>query len=914
MGFIRINNRENFLLDSVANIHPASMEYIRWWKSEKKKIIEGYWGPDDASIVTYDVHSNPKNIKTEQWRYMPPQLYFYVNFGTILHNPEGSPKTAPKKRMKPLLRDVEWEFSYYWFEARGFSGFSEDDEYSCNRDILRLQKGEEVLLDSSCYNSKKEIKHYVPARQYLRRLFKKPLGLPLYMNEARNLFMLGSRGFGKDLEENTLLHYIDGSLKPIKEVSIGDKIFGADGKPTIVTNRFDFNDQEQFEIKLKEKKEPVISGLGHIWRIKTIAGEFNRELRVFKSYPDHILLPYKNSLSDKLKWSQVEYIKSIGIRKSVCIAVDNKDKLFIVNDFIVTHNSYIVGSSVILHELVTDGAKVYTQDSIDNPSTVEVFVGAALSSKSSDILSKTVMSFNEMPGAWKRGTDEETPSPLYKEMAGSLEPNNMKNPWRHEYEKKVNGKWKKHGSLSRLLHGIYTIENPEAAAGTRPGVMVIEEVGLLPNLLTVHGSNTATQLEGTVKFGSSVYLGTGGNMEKIIESETIFRDPEGFDFLSFEDEWENKGKIGWFVPAYYALNQFKDKNGNTDIDAALGFLEKRRDRKRKSKSSSAITLELLSYPIVPSEMFLKHSGSIFPVDDLKYVLSDLETDDIMLDSSWKGRFTITKEGKVEFVNSSLPVIRNFPLKGGEQMDGCIEIYEMPKKSKTGQIISGRYIAGTDPVDDDGNANHLLSLQSSFILDTFTDRIVAEYTARTNIAEEYYETLRRLLLFYNAKTNYESQKKGLYGYFKNKKSLNLLSETPQILSDVDLVKIQSVGNKKFGTNANEKVNAWGRRLILRWLLDKATGGEEEVMNMHLIRSVALLKELIMWSSDINADRVSAMIMLMIYREEVIENIDKEDNPIPDISNDPFWDKSFRSYNSNKFGINTMTSSQNNFLNW
>ena len=37
-------------------------------------------------------------------------------------------------------------------------------------------------------------------------------------------------------------------------------------------------------------------------------------------------------------------------------------------------------------------------------------------------------------------------------------------------------------------------------------------------------------------------------------------------------------------------------------------------------------------------------------------------------------------------------------------------------------------------------------------------------------------------------------------------------------------------------------------------------------MHTIRSIAYIEEMIAWNIDINADRVSAMGMLMIYRED------------------------------------------------
>jgi hypothetical protein len=37
-------------------------------------------------------------------------------------------------------------------------------------------------------------------------------------------------------------------------------------------------------------------------------------------------------------------------------------------------------------------------------------------------------------------------------------------------------------------------------------------------------------------------------------------------------------------------------------------------------------------------------------------------------------------------------------------------------------------------------------------------------------------------------------------------------------------------------------------------------------MHLIKSIAYLEELIAWNADINADRVSAMGMCLIFNEE------------------------------------------------
>jgi hypothetical protein len=756
MGFIKINNRKNFIIDHIPDHHPDSLKYETWWKMQKRRCIEGYWGPDDENI-SVDVSGtiDHKAIKSEKWRFMTPHLYTYINFGTILHNKEGEFIEAAKAPMRPVLRDLEWEIMYNWFEAKGFSGFELDDEVSCNRNLKAFTDGDtDVVLPKEVIRKDGSLKEYKPVRDYLRQLFPKPLGLPLYGNQALNLFLMGSRGLGKSF---------------------------------------------------------------------TVA-------------------------------------------------------------------------SIINHDVWFDGTRRYDSNYLENPPKAEVFVGAALSSKSAELLEKVVLSNEHAPGKWKKNTSDEIAAPFSRVMVGSLEPNNHKNPWRYEYEEKLDsGKWVKKGTNTSVKHGIYTIQNPEAAAGGRYGTMIIEEVGLLPNVLQVHGSNVPTMTEGTIKFGSAFYIGTGGSIEKVVESEIIFRNPEGYEMVPFDDEWEGTGKIGFFIPAYYALNQFKDANGNTNEEAALKYLLKVRALKSKNTDIKAIQLEMMNRPIKPSEMFLSANGNFFPVRDLKAHRGELETDELLLASSWKGEMLISEDKGVYFSSTSKPVIRAFPLLRGQDTDGSVEIFEMPRRDMEGNIPYGRYISGLDPVDDDDNSNTALSLQSFIILDTFTDRIVCEYTARTKYVEDYYEQVRRLLLFYNATVNYENQKKGVYGYFKNKNCLHLFAETPRILKENKFSNISSVGNKSYGTTASDAINRYGRDLIYSWLNRQASNRDEGILNLHTIRSIAMLKELEAWNPDLNADRVSALIMLMIFREDVIRYIEVARRGTTKNKNKAFFDSL---YNKNK----------------
>jgi hypothetical protein len=1016
MKFIRTNNRKNFLIEDVPELHPSSMKYITYWKKHKQRCIEGFWSIDDADIqidLELENHVLAKT-KSDKWRYMPSNLYFYVNFGTILHQPEGAAKTAPKKKVRPHLRDVEWEFFYNWMECRGFSGFENDEEISCCREIIDFANGEidMDLLPKEVFKEDGTLKEYEPARSYLRKYFDKPMGKAMWNNNGKNLLMLGSRGFGKDLEASTLVYGPEGPY-PISDIKVDDEIYDHNGQLTKVLDRIDYDNQMQYQLNLSDGRT-IECGAGHFWDvidlnemsdepeledyIHTLTLEdirYNMEFND-KNYalPRHAPIDYNqplltghkalvelalnnypvkvngesrtmlyNAVKSSVKYrddlihyvigpdspfevlqdeSQVqvftennliardltEIIRSLGmvvchddleqcviiaeninpeietfpyivdivvteVKPSVCIAVDNKDNLFIAGDYIVTHNSFMVGVGVVLHELLFNGEKYYTKESIENPNKAEVFVGAAQAGYSSEIIEKTVNCYNNLPGVWAPDTEDEEPAPFWKGFSGEYTPNNKKNPWRQLIEEKVNGRWKKAGSGSNLKHGVYTTENPEVAAGGRYSVMVIEEVGLLPNTLKVHGSNEACVNEGTIRFGSCVYLGTGGNVEKIKETETIFYNPENYDFLEFDNIYENhKGKIGWFVPAYYANNALKDKNGNTNLEAAEREYAKRRERKRRnSVDNSALNLEKMNYPIKPSEMFLNVRANTFPILELQEQLATLRNNPHKYkDIHYFGELVENSEGELRWVNGNPnECVRDFPILDNKNKPGIIEIFEMPKKTGNGKVFSNRYVMGTDTYDDDESSTD--SLGSVFVIDSYVDRVVAEYTGRRGTIE-FYEIVRKLTKFYNGLNNYEQNKKGLFWHFSKRGSLYLLCETPDSLRDAANVKILTTGNKKYGTNATAAVNAYAIRLIKEWLMQSAAGEEPEsgILNLHKIRSEGLLQELIYYDPNGNYDRISALGMLLILKEDrynIYRSANEKPKVVKTLSADDFF---------------------------
>jgi len=542
------------------------------------------------------------------------------------------------------------------------------------------------------------------------------------------------------------------------------------------------------------------------------------------------------------------------------------------------------GGCNIGHNFIFDGATDYdvylrkrNSDS-EKPLTTQTLVGAIDSAYSKDLLAKFKLGLENLPGNVKFN-GEDYPSPLMPKYHGSLQPGKF-------LETQTSG--------SKLHHRTFK-DDPLAANGTRPSLIFIEETGFMDNIEESLGAMKECVAEGNRQFGSIYMFGTGGMFKgaAAMHMRNIFYNPKDYNCLSFNDEWEGRGEIGMFIPAYMTLNGFKKgKNYITQEDKAVTYLEKERESLKKNKIKYAS--ELINRPIKPSEVFFSMEGTFFPLTELKIAQENLLSDEKRLNAAWAGQ-CVVKDDNIIWKNTNDSPIRDWPYKASKMGQGCVEIYEMPVRNSNDEVPSGIYIAGCDPVDDDGFTG---SLQSTFIMNRLTNRIVAEYTARHETAAQYYENLRKLLVFYNAKCNYENAKKGLYQYFYNMNCIHLLAETPKLLRDQGLVRTSHTGNKSYGTPANQYINRWARDLIKQWLLEDAYD-KENSLNVDTIRSQALLEELIRWNDEANFDRVSALGMLMIYREQKYKHTAEIEKP-----KETVFDKWENRLKGNKHGGNKL----------
>jgi hypothetical protein len=499
-------------------------------------------------------------------------------------------------------------------------------------------------------------------------------------------------------------------------------------------------------------------------------------------------------------------------------------------------------------------------------------------------------------------------------------------PWRKEREyantpmqKKASYKDTETGAESGTkseIMGISLKNDPDKAIGKRGKLILWEESGKNRYLKEAWQKARPSLEQGNSVFGFMLAFGTGGTVGANFEGlESLFYEPDAYNIYPTKNIWDEGrlgSKCGLFVPEYLNREGCYDVNGNSDKVKALREVEEERNNiRRTSNDPQTILLEKSQRPCTPQEAILRTEGTIFPVEDLKAHLAEVETNPIKYtEPNWKTNLIMSSSGEVEWKYSNDDPIRIYPLKDTKNVKGCIEIFEQPVKNSDGVIPFGIYIAGTDPYDDDGIIG---SLGSTFVMNTLTNRIVAEYTGRPNTAEEYYENVWRLLKYYNAVNNYENNKKGLFSYFDKKNSLYLLADTPKILADMEIARIQTIGNKSKGTNTNKETNFWGRQLIKSWLVDQAYGKEDGVSNLHTIKTPALLRELIAWNPEGNFDRISALGMLLILREDRIKiktNFEKSYKPK---ALDPFFVRNRSNTNMAILGQKNMISSMDNMLN-
>lgn len=439
------------------------------------------------------------------------------------------------------------------------------------------------------------------------------------------------------------------------------------------------------------------------------------------------------------------------------------------------------------------------------------------------------------------------------------------------------GKQTESGYKSAII-GKTLKDDPDKARGIRGKLILWEEAGNFKDILAAWQIARESVEEAGEQVGLMIAYGTGGTVGANFDGlKEMFYHPDGYNVLAIPNIWDESAqdtKCGFFVPSYANLSTldkvtqkrlYMDDDGNTLTEKSIKFqVDKRNEVKDGASSQVTVDRYVAENPLRPQEAILEIGGNIFPKKLLMQQLAKIRTNKSLqnmkhiVDLTWDGN------GTIKAIEKKQGDIVNFPLPKDHKPDGSIVIWEYPIKDPP----FGLYIAGCDPYDHDDSFTN--SLGSMFIYKRFksgeawNEVIVAEYSGRPATAEDYYENARKLLIFYNARLLFENERKGIYPYFTNKHSDYLLADQPdKVISEI--FKDSKVQRRK-GCHMSKAIRLYAEGKIKEWLEEEYEPGHP---NLERIYSEPLIEELILNDGVRNVDRVIALCMVMLYREELYQ---------------------------------------------
>lgn len=522
------------------------------------------------------------------------------------------------------------------------------------------------------------------------------------------------------------------------------------------------------------KKDGIYKRCKDVYIVKIYGGP-----EVFKLPRKSNLVNYKSNYAKSRRDStRIINIEFVGNKQCKCVTVDALDDSFLIGDFIQTHNSKSYSIAAIMCKMFLLGESMTSLNKVK----------CTIVADQKEFLIKDGSLNKFVDGIDFCSKYTQFPKARLKNSLSEMQ-------WVSGYLDKETNIPK--GTQNEVL-GIAIKDDADKTRGKRSQRLFYEEFGTFPKFLDVWQTSLPNVQEGNVAFGLAYAIGTGGSEgSDFMGALEMINYPDGYNVYSLPNVYD-KGSVGakrtiFFFPSYMNSKGFYNEDGVSDVvGAIIDELKFRVKLKYNSSDPIQLTRRKAEYAFTITDAIMRRDSNIFPSDKLNDRILELDQNPKSLDDMWVGRLVQTKEGKVEFTpDADVKPILDYPHKDNK-LEGAVHINKMPIKGPDGKVPWGRYIAGADPYDDD--VSDTMSLGSIYVLDLFTDELVCEYVGRPMFAEDYYETCRRICLFYNAELLYENNKKGLFTYFSKTNCLYLLSDIPEFLKDKEIVKGNFFGNK------------------------------------------------------------------------------------------------------------------------
>jgi hypothetical protein len=427
------------------------------------------------------------------------------------------------------------------------------------------------------------------------------------------------------------------------------------------------------------------------------------------------------------------------------------------------------------------------------------------------------------------------------------------------------------GYKSEII-GVSLGNDPQASRGKAGKLIVFEEAGSFPHLKTAWQVAQPSVEQGSTVHGLMIAFGTGGTEHADFEGlKDIFYEPNGYNCLEIKNVWSEGATkpSGFYVPYTAHLEgefegkTFIDDQGNSLFRECKEYvLSKRQEVISSASDRTIIDKYIAERSLTPEEAALNISTNIFPKEELLRHLAHIRNSEKLKEFKQVGDLIFGVNGNVDWVPTTTPKDHTtYKLPNDGNKHGQIVIWEHP----ISDAPWGLYVGSCDPYDHDKSTTD--SLLSCFIYKRTTpgygqgDIIVAEYTGRPNTAEEAYEIVRLLAIYYHCNILYENQCKGMFPYFTHKHSDYLLADQPDIIKDI--IKNSNVQRSK-GTHMSKEIKIWAEGRTKEWLNTELSPG---IKRLTTIYSEPLIEELISYNDEGNFDRVISFFLLMIYLEEL-----------------------------------------------
>lgn len=424
---------------------------------------------------------------------------------------------------------------------------------------------------------------------------------------------------------------------------------------------------------------------------------------------------------------------------------------------------------------------------------------------------------------------------------------------------------------------------PGALRGKDADLIIVEEAGKARNLADFLESTLPTLKAGRFITGLMIIFGTGGGDETFWETfEDIFYDPDTSDFMVFSnlfDKDSDEEGCGFFMPDFVNKEGFMDSEGNSNtIEAARYEIEIRQKLKEKGKLDK-LRKRSMEYCFTPSEAFSRGSGNMFNEQLISEQLARVRKDPLLKNIGRAGILKY-KDGGVIFKDARFldetemlnfhPPVTDTRLKPGKDNHGCFIQYQAPYKVD-GKIPSNLYRIWHDPFGVDKERSKQTAKHSfgciyvyeriNNITPTGGMRIVGVFIGRPERTDDVNEMLYMLSDYYNAQVLYEKNVSTVYPYFKEKRALDRLVNTPQGIFDKDSNSLDKNPDKGIHINEDRKITgAMYLKDLLEKKMDMDNNGKWKLF-IHYIYDIPTLQELLKWNIKGNFDRISTLIVGM-----------------------------------------------------